>query len=584
MSKLKNTLRFLLVSSLMCSFVLGLAQTTIKGYIKDFKGHAAIPFCAVGLKQSGKGCLSNEQGFFQLLALSSDTLVLSCIGYKRKQIPLSKYMTGAEILLEPSETLLEEVVVYSNDDYLFNLLDASKKHLQDAELQKSKTYFLLETEIDKQPVELIECYYNSEFTANKINDLQFKNGRIGIAPYKDRFFVSLNSSKAFTFLNLLYTDAYMPNNPYQYNKKNNRKYFRLYLIKQYDSIQPVYQIGFKAQNRNGDFFDGELHILKDKQQLVKIVLSSAKANKQPFKPLFSNAHIKDVAMQITKTYDVHGNDFYLNHMDFNYQLNYLVNDSLKLVSSSGLMYFYDYNKLFQAPYFVYNHDIDDYKKITSLTYNDQFWQTNQAFSYSEKTKKGVAYYTQNGLLLNYKNEGNLKQGVLRNSFFEYNYLMWSSSKRLYLKTSGIKNDTMENFSSADQQIIANRYALKAQVFLDVNPIGDSLQHYSASIYDVVESYYNIREDKFTNCFLNIYFDLVEIERRKMEKEISKNKHSLKHLDVCYKHTQIAVENLGLKYFKEVERGKNKRKLEEWNEKVKRELGIDNIEIFNTFDK
>lgn len=567
----------------LCSFIFLnyhylLAQLNIEGIIKETQNKSPIPYCAIGIKNKANGCLTNEQGVFLLKTDPNDTLLINCIGYKKKMISVAEIIKTNTVYLDLSETVLQEVEVYSDNNYLYAIVEESRKKLKTEKSLQSKVYFLLETEIDRQAVELVECYYNGEFNLNRINTLNFKNGRIGIAPYRDRFFVSLNSSKAFTFLDLLYANEHMPDNPYQFGLKQLKQHFQLTLINTYDSVQPVYQIQFKPLKNQYSTFTGELHIQKNNFQLVKIVLEIVHTQQHPFLPLFPNAKIRDVSMQITKTFETKKEELRLHHMDFNYQMNYQVQDSLRVIRSKGLMFFYDYNLPFIPPYYQYNSETDDYRKITSLTYNDAFWETNTGLVYSDKMKLGLSYFSRNGVLLNYRNDGNLKQGLLKNSFFENNYLLWTDKKRIRLKPDGIKNDTLQA-TNGEQQFIADRYRLNAQIFLDVNPMGDSLQHYSVSIFNVFESFYNLKEEKYTNCFINIYFDLVEIERRKMETEIRKNKGSLSHIEACYKAAKANLELQTNIYLKEVERGRNLKKLEKWNALVNENLLFNNMQMF-----
>jgi len=159
--------------------------------------------------------------------------------------------------------------------------------------------------------------------------------------------------------------------------------------------------------------------------------------------------------------------------------------------------------------------------------------------------------------------------------FETNNFTWSNNKRMLLKKDGIKNDT----TSYSNLTLSQRYQLKAQIFFDINQIGDSLQHYSATIFDCFNSYYNIHEEPFTNCFMNIYFDLFEIERRSMEKIMAQRKYSVTQLDSVYKQSVKNLDRQTADYLRLVERGKNFKELEKWNALVKRQLDIDNFELF-----
>jgi hypothetical protein len=565
----------------LCFNVSTSAQPEVKGKVLRADQNEVVPFCAIGIKSTNKGCLSNEDGDFILKATNLDTLVFSAIGYKKALVPVSQVLQQGNVYLQVSEMLLEEVTVYSNNDFVYELLGKSRKAMMNSISRSAKAYYFLETEISGQPVELLECYYTAKLNNNRIQELGFKNGRVGVAPFIDRYFVSLDISKAFTMLNLLYSDERMPSNPYQFNTKQLKKNYFLHLELSYDSLQPVYVIEFIAKNTDGLFFNGKVHVLKSTFLPLKIELRVQNTLHHPFRPLFPNSKISSVSMQINKNFEFKNDSCYVHHVDFNYKLNYVVQNQTRSVNSKGLMYFYDYYTSFYLPLFDYNAESDDYRKITGLSYNEAFWDLNTVLEYSKSMKLKRDYFEEEGLLINYKNDGNHKQGIGQGSFFENNDLKWSDTLRLSLKGNGIANDTTEKATLAGETYRADRYALKAGIFLDVNPLGEGLQHFSTSVFKVNESYYHLKEDANTNCFINIYFDLVEIERRKMEVEIGKNPNSWSHIKGCYTKAIMEIETTGLKYFKEVERGHNKKKIEEWNQKVVEVLGIDNVKTLTT---
>lgn len=560
------------------------AQLEVKGKVMRADQNEVVPFCAIGIKSSNKGCLSNEDGDFFLKANMGDTLVFSAIGYKKTMVPVSQVLKQAQVFLQVSELLLQEVNVYSDNNFVYELMGKSRKALMNSISRSAKAYYFLETEISGQAVELLECYYSAMLNNNRIQELGFKNGRIGVAPFIDRYFVSLDISKAFTMLNLLYPDNRMPSNPYQFNTKQVKKNYLLHLESSYDSLQPVYIIEFIAKNTEGHFFNGKVHVLKSNFLPLKLELRIQNTTHHPFRPLFPNSKIRSASMQINKIFEFKNDSCYVHHVDFNYKLNYDVQNQTRIVNSKGLMYFYDYHAPFYPPLFNYNRDADDYRKITGLSYNESFWDLNTVLENSKSMKQKRAYFEQEGLLINYKNDGNRKQGLQKGSFFENSDLKWSDSLRLSIKGNGIANDTSEKAPVAGETFRADRYALKAGIFVDVNPVEEGLQHYSTAVFKVNDSYYHLKEEAVTNCFINIYFDLVEMERRKMEKEMEKNPNSWAHIKSCYAAALLEIENTGLKYFKEVERGHNKKKLEEWNQRIVNELGINNIEIYNILDQ
>jgi hypothetical protein len=569
-----------------------IAQFKYQGQVKDAQKKEPIAFCAIAFKGSSQGCISNEEGVFQLtVQKNSDTLLVTCIGYKQKALSLSDFLKDPVIFLHVSEFNLQEVVIYDKDDFLFETFELCRKKLSLSKLNTSKTYFVLESAIAGQPVELLECYYNSDFNNSSLHSLVFKNGRVGLAPYNDRFFINANISKAFTFINLIGGNPDLPKNPFEYTKRQLKKTYRLRLLAIGEGEHKLYHIEFKSIKQNGDFFSGEVWIEENTWNLQKISLNVSNTTKHPFLPLFKGeGSIDRVSLQINKTYNVSNGYALLDHIDFNYELIYkhYQNKSLMsnnvdtnyLVSSKGLMYFYDIGKPFILPYFKYDPEFSDYRKIASLSYNEAFWTTNTSMEYSQNMKKGIMYFKRNGLLLNYNNgQGSSYFMMKGGKFFENNYLLWSSNKRISLKKDKLINDTNSASSGKGQTIRSQLYQIKAQLFLDLNLMADSIQHYSATVFDVYETFYNLPEEPATNCFINIYFDLFEIERRKMEKMLSQKKLTAPEMDAVYKTSVKQLELQCNDYFSEVERGTKKKALEKWNAYVNDNLGIDNMSIF-----
>lgn len=568
------------------------AQLNYQGSVKDSKTKQPVPFCAIAFKGTSQGCISNDEGVFQLSTQNkTDTLLISCIGFKRKRLALSDFLKDPLILLEVSEFNLQEVVIYDKDDFLYEIFETCRKKIVNSKEYSSKTYFVLESVIAGQPVELLECYYNSSFNQSSLRSLDFKNGRVGMAPYNDRFFVNANISKAFTFINLIGGNADLPKNPFEYSKRQLKKTYRLKFLSVSEEENKLIHLEFSPIEDNGNYFSGDVWIEQNTGLLQKVSLRVSNTPKHPFLPLFKGeGSVDEVSLQINKSYLIKNGDAILEHIDFNYQLLYhhphntsLLNpnkDTSYRVNSKGLMHFYEHNQPFLLPYFYYDKEFSDYKKIASLSYNEGFWTTNTGVAYSQNMKKGIQYFKKNGFLLNFQNGQTSSYGVMKGGkFFENNYLLWSAKKRISLKKDKIINDTNSANSSKGQTIRSQLYQIKAQLFLDLNPLADSIQHYSAAIFDVYETFYNLPEEPATNCFINIYFDLFEIERRKMEKMLSQKKLSAVEMDAIYKTSVKELELQCKDYFLEVERGTKKKALERWNAYVNDNLGIDNLSIF-----
>lgn len=587
---------------LVYSFSL-LSQTPLIAIVKDAKEKTSIPFCSIGVKNKSTSTISNEDGQFKLNdLLDNDTLIFIYIGYKRKLMSVNDIRKTGIVLLSPKENILKEVTVLSDNDYLYEMLFKCRKKLLQDSIQNSKVYFTFESETEKQPTELMECYYNGQFDKAGIKQLKFKNGRVGVAPYDSSYFINSNSTWVLTNLNLIQKTDYLPVCPLQLSKPDLKKNYTLNVLTTLEVDGTVdYQIEFLPKKDTGNYFKGTLWLSKNTLTIKNITLNITNAKRHPFLPRVSDSKIETVSFGITKYFNPTTNQ--PDHISFYLTTKYSMlnilnrltkpknettkNDSTFIVSSSkGLFYFYDYNHPFIEPYFEYPENMNDYRRIVSLSYNDFFWNNNQGLVYSDKMKKGISYFKTNGYLLNYTNRfrpfPNSKLSVRPDSFlFASNYILWDAIKRITIKKNKLDNvDESKPASSNAPEYVTDRYNLKVQLFLDVNQFGDSLQTFTKTVLDVYDTFIKLEEDSTINCFINIYFDLYEIARRKLERELSKSKLTVLQIDALYKSIKTEVEQQTRTYTKEVQLGKNKLKFKKWNDLVEKELHIDNIKIFN----
>ena len=103
----------------------------------------------------------------------------------------------------------------------------------------------------------------------------------------------------------------------------------------------------------------------------------------------------------------------------------------------------------------------------------------------------------------------------------------------------------------------------------------------ATILDPVGSYYHFQITDLDRAFMNMYLDLMEIQKRKFESELSKMQHpSLELVNKLYqKHINEFKSNCKL-FVSETNKGRNWDKMEWWNKYIIRALNIDNLKSIN----
>ncbi len=92
------------------------AQNTkfrVHGKIHDAETKEALPYISVRIQNTTNGCSSDNNGSFSFMVPAlKDTLVVSCIGYKEKRIPLNAATKfPLKIALSPDVNILSEVVI-----------------------------------------------------------------------------------------------------------------------------------------------------------------------------------------------------------------------------------------------------------------------------------------------------------------------------------------------------------------------------------------------------------------------------------------------------------------------------------------
>ena len=116
MGNVKMRLVHVIVFTSTCLLLSAQQSGTYKGKLIDFESNTAIPFATIKLKNQWRGVITNAAGDFQLpsyLKNTSDTLVISCIGYDSKMVPI-KQLTEDRInviKLQSTTIHLSEVVI-----------------------------------------------------------------------------------------------------------------------------------------------------------------------------------------------------------------------------------------------------------------------------------------------------------------------------------------------------------------------------------------------------------------------------------------------------------------------------------------
>ena len=583
-----------LAAILLLSSLYSFSQTTIQGSVKDASTNEGLPWCSISVKGTGKGAITNSEGSFAIVVrIPNDTLLFSYVGYRTTEVPASVVAAKRTVFLERTEIQLEELTVHADNDYLYDILDRCRKNLlKDKHGHEAKVYYGIETRTQEQPIELLECYYNGYMEGSSIKSLIFRNGRIGMAELDQRYFLTLNTSKAISQVDLVRQDPDYPSIPLQFNKKSLKKIFRL-------SMEPgengMYHIGFQPSEEKHDHFSGDLWIDRKTHALVKIDLTIDNANRHPFVPIFKTDRISNVDIRISHTFKRDGSFNLPDHINFSYHVSYksfrnnpdFSNPSAiqREITTGGVLCFYDYGDPFIIPRFDYDDNYDDYLKMSIIPFNKIFWDNNNTLILTEQQKESIGFFADNGLLVNFE-EKNYGKDFLAlthydSSLYENYYTFWDPVKRFSLNRNLPQNKVYSQ-RQINHSIMKDQYnldKLEVQLLLDVTRTGNSISCGSYTVFDENKSSFHLPDEPETSAFLNIFFDLCEIERRKMELTMNTSDFTEKQIDSVYYFTLGNLKKITSKYLEEVKLGKHKKAMSKWNSAVSESLGIDNLKIF-----
>ncbi|MDR0814553.1 MAG: carboxypeptidase-like regulatory domain-containing protein [Bacteroidales bacterium] len=82
-----------------------------------------VPYVHILVKSDYRGAISDPHGMFTITAHASDTLLISCVGYKLRQVIVPKTSGNdtkhyiKDIILEPDTIMLSEVVIFPWKSY-----------------------------------------------------------------------------------------------------------------------------------------------------------------------------------------------------------------------------------------------------------------------------------------------------------------------------------------------------------------------------------------------------------------------------------------------------------------------------------
>ena len=576
----------ILKSILLFIFFFSAIQTIGQKSLPTFKINAIlidplnkqpISFASIYKSRGKKGTISNYNGEFIIDNVQEgDSIICSYIGYERLTFVANTNLNYDTLFLQREVQLIDEVSILANDAFLYNLVSNARK-TNSSEKKVAKTYFEMETFHDETQLEFFQGYYNGTYKGYDVSNLEMKNARFALAPIGNRIFVSTETSKSMYMESLVNSDRYFPIGPNEMKARKLRKSYKLSLSTKFknQNKKTIYAIHFKPKKNTKQYFQGTIWIDSLSNNIIKINLRVDEAEIHPFQPLWSIHSLEKVNLELSKSFTELNGEMFLKSMDFNYNLTYKSEtDSSFNISSRAVLYAFNFEEEFILPFFKFTEVSNaDYRKIQMLPENQLFWECTDEFKVESISEKLNHFLDKEEGIKNY--DFFSTDTIFKKPFFENAYATWNGNR--FLLREELNDSSVNDLSKTI--FLTNRYHLEVQFFMDINKLCDSLQIITKTVFDTFRTYYKFPMTKEGQAFINIYFDLMEIERRKMHAEILKCGNDISMIQMRYNEGKAQAEKMSETYFKEMQRGTNQAQLIKWNALVLDELNIDNILIF-----
>lgn len=541
-----------------------------------------LPFSTVAIIGSDEGSISNQDGQFKLIADAKDSVEVRHTGFVAERYAVTDFGNAIkEIKLIRAISQLAEFNIVEADERALKYIGLAKKQLQKSGYIRSKAFLELFTEKDSLPTELLEVYYNADLREASVESLEYKSGRIAIAPVDNSLFMSLSTSRVIQSHDPLNSSGF-PESAFSLKKSELKDIYEFKLI-EFESGEKV--IFFEADSANSTSYFSGSFTLDENLILKEVEFEIDDPTRTPFIPLFKTDSLQPLSLEITWFYSQQETGLAPYLIDFEYAYvsaiplgeGHTAPWLKRRILADGLIYFYDFGVPFFSPEFSYEIELNDYQKMLNTPFHEKLWDIDRPFVESDRFKRNQEFIARNGTLKNYKEQEEYERFVGFQSIIDHSNVFWSDTSRLRLNLIYHDPQAISGRTSVPRR---QRFKLDVELYFDIVQVDSATSHFSQCIFDVYDSYYALESDSLTNLFINLHFDLCEVERRKMEESIAAIEDiSPKELIDLFELSQKNFVRSTEIFFRETDSGSSLKALEKYNEELMKVTGVDNVELF-----
>lgn len=579
-------MRLFLILLIFAPYI-NLAQS-FSGTITDENTNLPLHYATIFNLTSNIGTVTNDSGRFLLQnTVPGDTIVLSFIGYQKEYVVVTS-IKDVNYGLKPKYQMLSEVLVLADNDYLYDLISSIRKKFlikngirPQSRSKTAKTYYQLETFLEGQRIELTEAYFNGIYSPYALDDLYLKKGRAGLKSVDSSVMINSETSKAFRNHSLFYNEEGFPENPFCFSKRKLKQKYNLFLAKTFeDNGSKFFVITFDKKNENEVLFAGSVWIDVDREVIARIELQNHHSTVHPFLPYGNINRIDKADLFIAKDFIELDGGTYISSIDFYYNLYCTYHNEVKKeFHTKAFIKAYDHNSEFLLPCFRFGKTIHkDLIDISASLYDSVFWNNAKEFAINVGNQDKTRFIEANSLQIR---NMPLRTVAIEHSVFEHMYRQWQPNRLEIGELIPVKKTVFKHV----KDMAVFEYSINASIFADLH-----INNGKATVVlnAVLSPHQTFVDRKMTNnirAFVNMYFDLIEIEKRNLSNTLKgiQQLENNKFVEL-YSSSMNHMNAMLSKFSKDVFHGTNKAGMVKWNKYIYDILGVDNIQHFNLFDE
>jgi hypothetical protein len=543
------------------------AQGTLTCRVVDAETRSPLPYATVLVQGSTRGTITNAEGWFSLpIHGPSDSLRISFVGYRTRVVHLHAELDGRDIRMERAVHTLGEAVIRPGED-LYARVVAASNWMRAAPEVRSKLFYGMETHSDGQPVEVLNAWYNATLKGAVLEGLDLRSGSIGIAPKGERHFINFNTARAFALMDVHAEVGRFPLSPLAHRSARKlREAFTVEFVSSGHGADAVDHLRVVPRANTPGAFTLDLWLAAEGVEVRALELSCMECPRHPFVPLFPEGRIDAVDMRYRQSWTLQPPHM-PEVMELDYHTTYSGPGFQDQFRTHAIMHAHDPGAPFIPALFQPRPGIEEYRMIRWLPRDTVMEQRLVAPIPTERQMRDRAFIEANDLSTNAWYDGlGHRYDLLRPA-----YVVWSRKDRI-----GIQHLRESPPEVASGHLPADRMKLRAQLYLAMDTTGGEFHYTSAAVFDGLRSMYAPTARPWIKAFLNIAFDLAEMEHRHMKERLDAPGMTVERARRIHAEHEARLRDTLDTYVRRTRRGGDMALLHQWNREVKEALGINNL--------